>query len=503
MNQRRIGTILSYAHILLTNTISLFYTPYMLRMMGKSEYGLYGTANSLIAYLSILSFGIGGAYIRFNAIARAKQDKQEEYRINGMFIAVFSFLAFLVLVCGSIMIFFAGTLVKNTFSANELLKLRIIMLLLIINMAVTFVCNVFMMALQAYERFIFVRAILLIAGILQPILNIISLNMGGRAISITALSLVISIVTYLLFFVYAWNVVKFRVSFRGFDKAVFKELFVFSGFLFLNSITEQITFSTDNVVLSAVHGTEAVAVYTVGSSFKNYFMNFSSSVSSVFAPQVNKIIAENGSRDELNSIFIKLGRIQFYIVSIILIGYCSIGHDFVRLWAGKDYSNAYYIGLLLMMSIFVPSFQNVGIEIQKAMNMHKARSIVYFFIALINVIITIPLSIYLAGVGAALATTICMFFGTVVFMNCYYHKKIGLDMYMFWKSIASILPGYVIPIVVAISINKFAMIRSFIDILIYAMIISLVYIVSVFMISMNSYEKDLFIRPLKKLLRRN
>lgn len=51
MNQRKIGTILSYVQIIVSNTISLIYTPYMLRMMGQSECGIYGTANSLISYL--------------------------------------------------------------------------------------------------------------------------------------------------------------------------------------------------------------------------------------------------------------------------------------------------------------------------------------------------------------------------------------------------------------------------------------------------------------------
>ena len=56
MNQRKAGTLLSYAYIIITNTISLFYTPFMLRMMGQSDYGLYGTASSFIAYRSVLHF---------------------------------------------------------------------------------------------------------------------------------------------------------------------------------------------------------------------------------------------------------------------------------------------------------------------------------------------------------------------------------------------------------------------------------------------------------------
>ena len=47
MNQRKAGTLLTYANIFISNTISLLYTPYMLQMMGQSEYGLYGTASRL------------------------------------------------------------------------------------------------------------------------------------------------------------------------------------------------------------------------------------------------------------------------------------------------------------------------------------------------------------------------------------------------------------------------------------------------------------------------
>ena len=61
MNQRKVGTLLSYLHIFISNTVSILYTPYMLQMMGQSEYGLTGTATSFISYLSISSFGIGGA----------------------------------------------------------------------------------------------------------------------------------------------------------------------------------------------------------------------------------------------------------------------------------------------------------------------------------------------------------------------------------------------------------------------------------------------------------
>lgn len=502
MNQRKAGTLLSYLHILVSNTISIIYTPYMLEMMGQSEYGLYGTAASFVSYLSILSFGIGGTYIRFNARYRAANDRQGEKQLNGMFLAVFSCLALLVMVGGMGCVALAGKLVEDTFTTTELFKLRVLLILLTANMMITFVFNVVMMALQAYEQYIVLRIVALVTSIGTPVLNILALKLGGKSIAITAISLGISIFCYAFYFFYARKAIKLEFSFKGFRKEVLKEIFIFSSFLFLNSITDQITFSTDNIVLSAVKGTGTVAVYTVGSQFKNYFQQFSTSISSVFAPSVNLMIAKNQSMQEVDELFVRVGRIQFYVVSLVLIGYVSIGESFVRMWAGEDYGDAYYIGLMLMLSVCVPAFQNVGLEIQKAFNKHKARSIVYFLIALLNVALTIPFARRWGGIGAAGATLITTFFGYVVFMNYYYWKNIGLNIPGFWKSIAAIVPGLFAPGLVGYLVNRFWVMDSFVEILLSALVISAVFGVSVWLFSMTDYEKNLFKKPLQRIFHR-
>ena len=472
----------------------------MLRMLGQSEYGLFGTANSFIGYLSILSFGIGGAYIRFNAQARAAHDEVGERKLNGMFLTIYSVLSLLVLIGGIIFIYCVGFIVKDTFTPQELLELRLIMFNLTLNTIVSFVFNVVMMALQAYERFICIRVCLLLAGIMTPVANIIVMMSGGKAVALSTVSLIISTLMYVFFFFYARFKINMKFVFRGFNKSLMREVFIFSGFLFLNSVTDQLTFSTDNIVLGAVGGTAVVAVYSIGANFKGYFMNFSSSISSVFAPQVNRIVATNGEQKELDNIFIKIGRIQFLVVSLILIGYVCIGQDFISIWAGPDYKDAFWIGLLLMVAIFVPCFQNVGIEIQKAKNMHKARSIIYLVVAIVNVGLTIPFSMMFGGIGAALATTICMFMGTVVFMNFYYYKYVNLDIKRFWISIAKMLPGMIPVCIVGGIINQMYVLDSYLKILIAAIVIMLIYCLSVWFLSLNSYEKDMFSKPVKKLI---
>ncbi len=503
INQRKAGTILSYVYIFLSNTISLFYTPIFLNILGQSEYGLIGTANSITSYLSLLSMGVGGAYIRFNAKARATGSKEEEYKINGMFQTIYFVVSAVTLVVGVVLIFSSSYIFSAHYDDAQRTEIKLIMLCTVIQFVVTFLFNTTAMALQAYERFFFIRMCLIISCIVQPIVNLIFLYFfNANAVTISLITLVISTLTYISYYIFARTHIGLKFVFGNFDKSLLKSIFVFSGFLFLNSITDQLTFTTDNIVLGVTAGAIPVAIYTVGSNFKGYFMSFSTSISSVFAPQVNQIIANKGDKKFLDEIFIKVGRVQFYVVALILTGYLFFGRQFVLLWVGDKYGDAYLIGLFLMLAITIPCFQNVGLEIQKAKNMHKARSIVYFLIAIVNVIITIPMSIAWGGKGAALATLICMFCGTVVFMNIYNQIKVGIDIIGFWKNIIRILPGLIIPCITGVIINSFIYINSYLSLIFFILLYCIVFAISIWFISMNQYEKDLVLGPIKKLFRK-
>ena len=58
-NELKAGVLLSYVNLAIGMIIPLIYTPIMLRLLGQAEYGLYSLSNSVISYLSLLTFGIG------------------------------------------------------------------------------------------------------------------------------------------------------------------------------------------------------------------------------------------------------------------------------------------------------------------------------------------------------------------------------------------------------------------------------------------------------------
>ena len=101
VNQLKAGAVLNYVVIGLNSLVGLLYTPYMLRMMGQSEYGLYSLVASVIAYLTIMDFGFGNAIIRYTAKFRAEGRQQEQYAMFGMFLILYSVIG--ILAFGSVL----------------------------------------------------------------------------------------------------------------------------------------------------------------------------------------------------------------------------------------------------------------------------------------------------------------------------------------------------------------------------------------------------------------
>ena len=124
----------------------------------------------------------------------------------------------------------------------------------------------------------------------------------------------------------------------------------------------------------------------------------------------------------LDALFTRVGRLQFILLAGIFLGFVAIGQSFVVLWGGDEkFAVDYWTTLLLFFSCLWTNVQTVGIEIQRAKNMHKFRSLVYLGVALGNAAISIPLCIRWEGLGAAIGTAVATLIGNVILMNWYYY----------------------------------------------------------------------------------
>lgn len=501
-NQLKIGVILSYITMFAQNIIGILYTPIMLRLLGKSEYGLYQLVYSVVSYLGLLSFGFGSAYVRFYSRYKVKDDEDGIARLNGMFITIFLIIALISILAGSVLVVNVELIFKQGLTPSEINTARILMILMVFNLAVTFPSSVFDSYVTAHECYFFQRVVSLLQTVSNPFLTLPLLLMGYKSISLVVVTTVLTLGKFVLNVYYCKKKLNMQFKFKNMQFSLLKEIWVFSFFIFLNMIVDQINWSVDKFILGMFGGTVAVAVYAVGGQINTLYMSLSSSVSSVFIPRINTIVADSDDNAKLTDIFTRVGRIQFIVLALVLFGFVLLGKYFISVWAGDGYDSAYYVVLLLIIPVTVPLIQNLGVEIQRAKNMHKFRSIVYFIIAIGNVLLSIPLTKVYGEVGAALGTAITMTLGNVIIMNWYYHARVKLDMKYFWNNIFSLLPAILVSFFIGLAVSKVIVVDSIINFIIVGCIYVLAYIICMYFFGLNSYEKSLFDGVINKVLRR-
>lgn len=489
--QRKSGAILSYVSIILATLVQLIYTPFLIRMLGQSEYGLYSLVYSIIGYLTVLDLGFGNAIVVYTSKYRAQKKYDEEKKLHGMFFIIFCLLGILAMIGGVLLYFNVENLFGNTMTSSEISKAKIMMLILTFNLGITFIFNIYSSIITAYEKFTFQKLMTILNTILKPLVMIPLLFLGFKSITMCVVVTMINTVIMLSNYLYCKSKLNIKIKFQGFDKKLFIEILGFSFFIFLGVVVDKINWSVDQFVLGAVSGTIAVSIYSVASHINTLFINLSTAISGVLLPKVSKMIANNATNEELTNEMIKVGRIQYLIVFLMASGLTLVGKEFFIAWAGKDYITSYYIAIILIIPLCFPLIQNLGISIMQAKNMHKFRSVLLFVIAIANIIISIPLAKMFGGIGSAIGTSIALLLGNVLILNIYYHKKVGINVLKFWKEIFKMTIPFIIPIIILVILMRFIELHGFIHVLVFGGIYTIIYCLVCYFIVMNKYEKNI------------
>ncbi len=500
-NERKIGVLLSYLVIGFNMIVGVLYTPFMIRMLGKSEYGLYSIIHSVMLYLTVMDMGFGNAIIIYTARYINQKDKEKQDKLHGMFFIIYCIIGIMAALIGFWLYKNVNLLFGKSMTTDELVKAREMMAILTVNLVITFPLSIFGNILVAHEKFIISKLIKIIQIILQPLIMIPLLLMGYKAVTMVIVLTIINILCLGLNAIICLKKVKVKLKFKGFDRCLLKEIFAYSFFIFLNQVIDKVNWSLDQFILGAVAGTAVTAVYAVAGQLNNMYMNFSTAISSVMLPKVTNMEENKASNEEFSKTFIKTGRVQFLLMALIITGFILFGKQFINIWAGKGYDDAYIIACILMIPITIPLIQNIGLSILQAKNLHKFRTIIFLFIAIINVMISIPMSKKYGGIGAAIGTAFSLLVGQGIILNIYYHKKVGINIIEFWKNILQMLIPVIFTIMLGIFINRLFNSTTMIMLLIKICIYSIIYCILMWMFAMNEYERNILRKPLMKLKR--
>lgn len=499
MNQRKVGAILSYLTIGLQNLVALIYTPFMLRMLGASEYGLYSLSTSMISYLTLLDLGFGDAVIRYVVRSKAKCDGAEQSSLLGMFSVIYIIIAAVVIFAGCALSVHLELFFHGSMSDMEISRAKIMLLLLTFNLSITIMFSVYKAFIDANEEFVFIRLINILRIILNTLIMTVLLCGGFKAVAQVVLITILNICSIVAQIVYSKKKLSMKISFRDMPWFKTKEIFGYSFFVFLNTMISNVYWSTGQFVLGMYMGAKVIAVYAIAIQLTNMYKHFTSSISTVFFPKMTALVMSNDSDEDVSELFIKIGRIQYMIIALILSGFILFGRCFIRLWAGDEYSEAYVVALIFFIALIPPQIQHMGWIVTKARNQLKFRTYTYVFIAFLCFLLLFPLAKYwgMKGVALVIAGGLLLMEGLV--LNVYYQLRQKINIIRFWNEIMKLS---VLPIALTTAcffLFDFSLLQSWTELGITMIIYSVIYLFLLICFFANQYEKKLIVSLLGKV----
>ena len=164
-----------------------------------------------------------------------------------------------------------------------------------------------------------------------------------------------------------------------------------------------------------------VAIYTIASQINSIYMTLATTISGVFVPKIHFIINQTKEESEKNEkllgLVIKTGRIQCMTIFMFLFGFLFFGKRFIILLYGSEYELAYVLTLLLIIPISFVVIKGNLLEIYRAKDKQKIRTLIYLGIAIINATVSYLVCGKYGIVASTLGTTISIIIGHIIIFN--------------------------------------------------------------------------------------
>lgn len=437
MNNIKKAAFLSYINIILLNIGGLFLTPFIIKSLGDSEYGLYMLIGSLVAYFSLMDFGLSGTVIRYMAKYRIERDKTSA----GIFLAnvlySYFFITFLLLSAG-IVIFLNLEGIFAGLRPDEISTAKAMFVVLLINLAFSLPGGIFINIANAYEHYTFSKGISIAKYLVRFATIVAVLSLHGKALALVVTDAVINLIFIIISIIYSFQKLEISIAWKSLRLYFIKEIFSYSVWLFLLALVSQFQWQGGQLILGRVADTESIAVYSVGIMLGTYYGTFSAVISSLLLPKATAMVVNNATPKELTDMAVKVGRLNLFILLAILGGFILVGRDFITLWVGENYLPAWEIALMIMGVYTFPlvqAFCNSIIEAKKKVRFKAITYIILIFLGLVAGYFLYSRFGLLGISGGICAGWLISF----IMLNVYYAKIIQLDVR---KLFINVYPGF-------------------------------------------------------------
>jgi len=494
--QIKYGALISYVALFINIIIGLVYTPWMIRSIGKADYGLYTLAMSVIS-LFVFDFGLSSAVTRFVSkyLAEGRLDKANQLiGVTYKLYVTASVVIFIVLVG----IFFFIPQIYKGLTPEELEKFKVLYVIAASYSVLSFPFIPLDGIISANEKFIQLKLCNLAHKLIIVVAMTACLMLGYGLYALVIVNAAAGFGTIALKLLVVKKSTKMHIAWRFWDKDMFNAIVGFSVWVTVSALAQRLVLNICPSILGMVANSQAIAVFGIAMTIEGYVYTFASAINGLFLPKVTQLNTSSDT-DSILKLMIKVGRIQFYIIGAIFFGFICFGRNFINVWVGPDYSEVYLCAIMMV----APSFINLAQEIGNTTVIVKGEVKYSAYISLAkagaNILLAFPLTYYFGVYGMAFSIFISYSLSTVLY-NYLYNNRLGLNIKVFFRdSLLSIA----LPMTAAVSVaylpnlllNDYGWLHFIIKFVVFLMVYGIV----IYLFAMNEEERNLFLGPIRKI----
>ncbi len=396
-NNKRIAknTLMLYFRMLFLMGVSLYTSRVVLNTLGIEDYGIYNVVGGVVAMFTMISGSLSTAISRFITFELGKRNQE---RLN----TIFSTSIIIQLVIGIIIAILVET-VGVWFLANKMViplerltAAKWVLQFSLITLIISLISVPYNAAIIAHERMSAFAYISILEALGKLVIAyFVTISPIDRLIFYAILAAVVSLTIRSVYSIYCrrhFEECKFRWLF---DKQLLKEMFGFTGWNFIGSISYLLRDQGGNIILNMFGGGPIInAARGISIQVNSAVNSFSSNFMMAVNPQITKSYA-SCNLDYMTTLILQGARLSFYLLLFLSLPILFNTNYILTLWLNVVPNHAVLFIQLTLCFSMLESISTPVITAMLATGNIKKYQIIVGALHLLN----LPISYLMLRIG--------------------------------------------------------------------------------------------------------
>ena len=331
--------------------VAFFMSPFVVHSLGNARYGVWTLLMSLTGYLGLVDVGVRGGTGRYINYHMGRGEDEEVSNVVSTSLLFYTLISVLVFAASAVLAFFFEDLFPKI-PPEFAREAQWVLLLLGVNVWIGFFSSTFSQLLTAAERFDLQMVADLTVLAVRTAATIWVLVTGRGLVELALVQVASGLLGCILVAILArWKGPRAHIGRRHLRWASFREVFGYGMWAFLGNGSAQLGLYASSAIIGMLIGAAEITLYSIGGMLIGYGQNFVSRIGGVMSPDILKA-GGRGDHADLRWLMGKGTRATMFLGVPVLVGFMTLGGEFIAAWMGPGYTASAWVLLILATAAF-------------------------------------------------------------------------------------------------------------------------------------------------------